>query len=88
MLQKIIKTIKYHKLFPDTGLKNDIKTKFDYGYLVWFCDGTCKEAYTEEDLLTFLEHDNEKRIRYIFNMADRMIIDRKIQVIYNNEKGE
>ena len=88
MLQKVFKTIKYHKLFPDKELEKEMKENFDYGYLVWFSDGSCKEAYSEDDLLGYLERDNEKRIRYIFNMADRIVIDRKIKVIESEEKKE
>ena len=41
-----------------------------------------KEAtlYTKDDLIRLLEKDHIKPIRYIFNMSDRIIVDRDIHI--------
>lgn len=54
-------------------------------YLIWFIDNTCKEVYSRESLLEEIEKDNKKRIRYVFDMRDRIILDRDIEI---KEDGE
>lgn len=80
MLKKIQKIIKIRKLYKNEEIKNKVKEKIESEYLVWFSGDTCKEVYNKDDLLTLIENDNNKRIRYIFDMADRIIIDRNIKV--------
>lgn len=80
MLKKIQKIIKIRKLYENEEIKNKVKEKIESEYLVWFSGDTCKEVYNKDDLLTLIENDNNKRIRYIFDMADRIIVDRNIKV--------
>lgn len=39
-----------------------------------------EEALFKEDLINILEKDHIRPIRYIFNMEDRIILDRDIKV--------
>ena len=41
---------------------------------------SCQECYTKDDLIRLLEKDHIKPIRYIFNMSDRIIVDRDIHI--------
>lgn len=49
-------------------------------YLVWFKDNSCQECYTKDNLIKLLEKDHIKPIRYIFNMSDRIIVDRDTHI--------
>lgn len=57
-----------------------IETMCEGDYLVWFKDNSCQECYTKYDLIKLLEKDHIKPIRYIFNMSDRIAVDRDIHV--------
>lgn len=84
-MKKLFKKIGFHKLRQRN--EDFWKTQENKnGYLVWFTDNTCAEAYNQDDLLDFLENDNKHRIRYIFDMVDRIVIDRDIQVDIKEDK--
>lgn len=44
-----------------------------------------QECYTKDDLIRLLEKDHIKPIRYIFNMSDRIIVDRDIRLNIEEE---
>lgn len=55
-------------------------------YLVLFRDNTCEEVYCKDDLISILSKDHIKPVRYVFSMADRIVVDREIY-INTNESG-
>lgn len=78
-MKKIVQTIKLRKL------KTEVNKEFINGlnencYLVWFKDNTCEEINSKDDLIRLLEKDHIKPIRYVFSMADRILVDRDILV--------
>lgn len=78
-MKKIIQTIKLRRLKTEVN-KNLIEEQNKNEFLVLFKDGTCKETYYKDDLIRLLEKDHIKPIRYIFNMSDRIIVDRDIHI--------
>lgn len=78
-MKKIIQTIKLRRY--KTKLNEEALKKIpENRYLVWYKDGTAEEAPFKEDLINILEKDHIRPIRYIFNMEDRIILDRDIKV--------
>ncbi len=56
------------------------------GFLIWYRDNTCKEVISKTELLEEIRQEtNKKQIRYIFDLADRIILDRDIEI---KNKGE
>lgn len=49
-------------------------------FYILYTDGTYEEVYFKGDLISVLEKDHIKPIRYIFDANDRIIIDRKIHI--------
>lgn len=78
-MKKIIQTIKLRRLKTEVN-KNLIEEQNKNEFLILFKDGTCKETYYKDDLIRLLEKDHIKPIRYIFNMSDRIIVDRDIHI--------
>lgn len=78
-MKKIIQTIKLHTLKTDVN-KEYIEKINEGNYLVWFRDDTCKEAYSKYDLIDILSKDHIKPIKYVFSMADRIVLDRDILI--------
>ena len=77
--KKIIQAIKLRKLKTEVN-KKFIEEANEGSYLVWYKDGTCKEVNFKDDLIDILSKDHIKPIRYIFNMSDRIIVDREIYI--------
>ena len=78
-MKKIIQTIKLRRLKTEVN-KEIIEKMCEGDYLVWFKDNSCQECCTKDDLIRLLEKDHIKPIRYIFNMSDRIIVDRDIYI--------
>lgn len=78
-VKKIIQTIKLRKFKTEVN-KKFIEELDESSYLVWYKDGTCKEVNFKDDLIDILSKDHIKPIRYIFNMSDRIIVDRDIHI--------
>ena len=78
-MKKIIQTIKLRRLKTEVN-KNLIEEQNKNEFLILFKDGTCKETYYKDDIIRLLEKDHIKPIRYIFNMSDRIIVDRDIHI--------
>lgn len=78
-MKKIIQTIKLRKFRTELN-KSNLKGITDNDFLVWYKDGTCERAYSKYDLINILEKDHIKPIQYIFEMNDRIIVDRDIKI--------
>lgn len=83
-MKKIIQTIKLRRLKTEVN-KKDIEKMCEGNYLVWFRDDTCEEVYCKDDLISILSRDHIKPVRYVFSMADRIVVDRDILI--NQEGG-
>lgn len=81
-MKKIVQTTKLHKLKTEVN-KEHIEKMNEGNYLVLFKDDTCKQVYTKDELINILSKDHIKPVRYIFSMADRIIIDRNVYVDIN-----
>lgn len=77
-MNKIQQYIKLRRMINEKN-KEALKQLKGYDFLVWYQDNTCEEVF-KDDLIYTLKHDREKPIRYIFDMADRIIVDRQIIV--------
>lgn len=75
-LLEIIKPCKFNKNLA----KEALKELEGQSFLVWYRDGSCEEIYFKDDLIGVLMNDNKKPVRYIFDMNDRIIIDRTIHI--------
>lgn len=83
-MKKLIQTIKLRRLKTEFN-KEFIEAQNENEFLVLFRDGTCKEVNYKDDLIDVLSKDHIKPIRYVFSMADRIIVDRDILI--NQEEG-
>lgn len=78
-MKKLFKTIKIRPLFKKE-LK-EAQRKYTQGYIVLFQkSNTYKLVYNKDDLLSLVEQDNKERIAYIFDLTDRIIVDRNIKM--------
>ncbi len=81
-MKKIIQTIKLHKLKTEVN-KECIEKMDKNNYLVLFKDDTCKYVYTKDELMNVLSKDHIKPVKYVFNMSDRITVDRNIYIDIN-----
>ena len=86
MLKKIAQTIKLRK-YKTKIIEESLKLHPSNEYLVWYKDNTTKEAWNKNELISVIEKDHIKPIRYIFDMADRIILDRDIIVNIEDIEG-
>lgn len=78
-MKKICQIIKLRKF--KTGFSEETKKMLEGDdFLVLYKDDTVKHIYTKDDLIEELENDHIKPIRYIFDMSDRIILDRNIKI--------
>lgn len=78
-MKKLIQTIKLKRLKTEVN-KECIEKMCEGDYLVWFKDNTCEETYCKDDLINILSKDHIKPVRYVFSMADRIVINRDIAI--------
>ena len=78
-MKKIREYIKLRK-FKNEKMKEALEELAGQEFLVWYDDDTCEQVYFKEDLIPILKRDNKKRIRYIFDFVDRIIVDRDIRI--------
>lgn len=78
-MKKIIQTIKLRRLKTEVN-KKGIEEMCEGNYLVWFKDNTCEEVYCKDVLMNILSKDHIKPVRYVFSMADRIVVDREIYI--------
>lgn len=83
-MNKLIQTIKLRRLKTEVNKKFIEEVNKD-SYLVLFRDNTCEEVCCKDDLINILSRDHIKPVRYVFSMADRIIVDRDIHI--NEEEG-
>lgn len=85
-MKKIVQTIKLHKLKTEVN-KKYVEEMNEGNYLILFKDDTCKQVYTKDELINILSKDHIKPIRYIFSMADRIVVDRDIHINTDEIEG-
>lgn len=78
-MKKLFQTIKLRKLKTEMN-EESINKMCEGEYLVLFQDNTCRQVMSKDNLMRILEKDHIKPIRYIFSMADRIVIDRDIAI--------
>ena len=78
-MKKIIQTIKLRK-FKTNLSPESIELLEGNEFLIWYKDGTTRDVFFKDDLIEALENDHIKPIRYIFDMSDRIILDRDIKI--------
>lgn len=78
-MKKICRTIKLRR-FKSFVDKETIDKIDGYEYIVCFADRTYKLCIGKSELYSCLEKDHIKRINYIFDTFDRIIIDRDVLI--------
>ena len=74
-MKNILKTISLRRM------KKRETFKEQFGFLIWYRDNTCKEVINKTELLEEIQQEtNKKPIKYIFDLADRIILDRNIEI--------
>ena len=87
-MKKIIQTIKLRK-YKTKIVEETLKKYPNEEYLILYKDGTTETTILKYKLIKALQKDHIKPIRYIFDMTDRICIDRNIKInIDGLEKGE
>lgn len=78
-MKKICRTIKLRKF--KSFVNQEMLGKIDgYEYIVCFDDNTYKSCLGKMELRECLEKDHIKSIRYIFDIMDRILIDRDVLI--------
>lgn len=78
-MKKIYRTIKLRKF--KTKLNEEAIAKFDnHEFIVCFDNDKWLFAYDKYDLRKHLERDHINPIRYIFDVTDRIVIDRDVLI--------
>lgn len=78
-MKKIIQTIKLRK-YKTKIIEESLKKCPEHSYLIWYKDGMAEAVEFKEDLINTLSKDHIRPIRYIFDMTDRIILDRDIKI--------
>ena len=78
-MKKINQTRQLRKLKTKLN-EESLKFLENNEFLVWYKDNNCENVYCKDDLIRILEKDHIKPIRYIFDMTDRIIVDRDVQI--------
>ena len=74
-MKNILKTISLRKMKGREVLKERS------GFLIWYRDNTCEDVINKTELLEKIRQEtNKKPIRYIFDLADRIILDREVEI--------
>lgn len=81
-MKKICRTIKLRR-FKCLVNKEEINKLGGYEFIVCFDDNTYKWCLSKSELYRCLEQDHIKGIRYVFDVLDRMIIDRDVLIEIN-----
>lgn len=78
-MKKIIQEIKLRK-FKTKLNESSLKPFENQEFLVWYNDNTCELIYFTDELRRVLEKDHIKPVRYIFDLMDRIIVDRTVKI--------
>lgn len=81
-MKKILQTLKLRSFRTEVN-KDRIDKVYAEQMIVCFQDGTWDEVYSKEELIDVLRKDHIKPIRYVFNTADKFIIDRDLLINLN-----
>ena len=74
-MKNILKTISLRKMKGRESIREQS------GFLIWYKDNTCKEVIDKTELLEAIQQEtNKKQIRYIFDLVDRIILDREVEI--------
>lgn len=78
-MKRIFQTISLRKLKTSVNKQalNQLEGK---EFIVLFNDGEYEKVYFKEDLKDILEKDHLRRIYYIFDLTDRIVVDRDILI--------
>ena len=79
LMKRIFQTISLRKLKTSVNKQalNQLEGK---EFIVLFNDGEYEKVYFKEDLKDILEKDHLRRIYYIFDLTDRIVVDRDILI--------
>ena len=84
-MKNLIQTIKLRKL-KTTRNEEILKNEENEQFVVLYEDGTYDRVWFKNDLEPILRNDSKKRIWYIFDMVDRINLERKV-LINNIDEG-
>lgn len=89
-MKKIFQTIKLRATMRSVFKDSEELLKHYTGnsWLVLYADGTWDKVYDKYDLIRTIESDHIKRIDYIIDSADKMTLDRDIQVDISEVEGK
>ncbi len=87
MLKKICRTIKLRKFKSEVIVKESLDKFANHEFIVCFEDNKWTLACDKWDLRRLLEKDHIRPICYIFDLTDRISIDRDV-LINTNLKEE
>ena len=74
-MKNILKTISLRKM------KERESMRAQFGFIIWYRDNTCEDVINKTELLEKIRQEtNKKPIRYIFDLADRIILDREVEI--------
>lgn len=78
-MKKVCRKIKLRKLKCEVS-KELLEKEIGNESIVLYWDNTYKHCIHKDELYDVLEKDHIKRIRYVFDMTDRIIVDRDILI--------
>ena len=82
-MKKICRKIKLRKL--KSGIQAESwKALEGTDFLVVFSDGTTEHCLNKNELYNCLSKDHIKNIRYIFDMTDRIVLDKTVIIDTDN----
>lgn len=86
-MKNLIQTIKLRKL-KTTRNEEILKNEENEQFVVLYEDGTYDRVWFKDDLEPILRNDPKKRIWYIFDMVDRISLERDVLInnIYFDKK--
>ena len=78
-MKKICRIIKLRK-YKCRATEDFIKTHENNEFIICFDDDKYLHCYDTWDLRRFLERDHIRKIHYIFDITDRIIVDRDVLI--------
>lgn len=90
-MKKICRTIKLKKYKTQFIEDEDwIKSRENNSWIIVFTDWTATFCWDKNELYKYLENDHIKSIQYIFDIIDKITIDRDVIIntdeLFNKEK--
>lgn len=78
-MKKICRTIKLRK-YKCKVPEDVIKLQENKEFIICFADNKYESVYDTWDLRKILEKDHIRQIRYIFDLTDRIVLDRDVLI--------